>query len=300
MPERLTTVTVTRGNAQFGGHEYPPMSHAVDDALDRVRRPEYTGENRCLPCTAVNVVIAAVLAAAVGALWLPAGVAVLLASLAAIWLRGYLVPRTPALTKRYFPEWLLALFDTHEAAGTATDAADAETDPVDVERILLSSSVLRERADGDLEVTPAFGERWRAEIETAKAEGTERETLAALLGADADDLRFSEFGTAFVALQDGIQVGRWESEAAFLADVGAARALEHRLDDWESYTPAQRGQLLSGLRLFVEECPDCGGPVRFGQEVVTSCCRSVDVVAVTCDSCEARLFEMDAPDELAA
>ncbi|MFC7196638.1 hypothetical protein ACFQL4_21660 [Halosimplex aquaticum] len=28
--------------------------------LDRLRRPEYTGENRCLPCTILNVAIASV------------------------------------------------------------------------------------------------------------------------------------------------------------------------------------------------------------------------------------------------
>ena len=33
------------------------------DVLDTFRQPEYTGDNRCIPCTVVNVAIAAVLAA---------------------------------------------------------------------------------------------------------------------------------------------------------------------------------------------------------------------------------------------
>ncbi|MFB6159704.1 MAG: hypothetical protein ABEJ61_00830, partial [Haloferacaceae archaeon] len=38
------------------------MAAAIRDLFDRVRRPEYTGENRCVPCTVVNLVIAAALA----------------------------------------------------------------------------------------------------------------------------------------------------------------------------------------------------------------------------------------------
>jgi hypothetical protein len=280
------------------------MSNATGGPLARLRQPEYTGENRCIPCTAANVVIAAVVAVVAGVVWWPAGLAAFALSLGAIWLRGYLVPGTPELTKRYFPDWLLAMFDKRESAtGVAAAESDGEDEydePLDVEEVLLESGVLRVRDDQDLEVTPAFAEDWRAEIEHAREHDTGRETLAELVGFDPEDISFDDYGDAFIATQDGTHVGRWESEAAFLADVGAARAVESHIDDWERYGAYDRGQLLSGLRLFVEECPDCGGPVRFGQEVVQSCCRSVDVVAVTCENCEARLFEMDAPDGMVA
>ncbi|MFC6975122.1 hypothetical protein ACFQL1_11345 [Halomicroarcula sp. GCM10025709] len=80
--------------------------------LARLRDPEYTGENRCLPCTIVNSAIAVALAGAVGVgiavatTPVLAGVAaalVLAVSALSIWLRGYLVPGTPELTKRYMP-----------------------------------------------------------------------------------------------------------------------------------------------------------------------------------------------------
>lgn len=272
------------------------MSNAVVDALDRVRQPEYTGENRCLPCTAANVVIAAVVSAVVGVLFPPAGAVVFLGSLALVYLRGYLVPGTPELTKRYFPDWLLAAFDKRPE-GSPIEPGET----VDVERVLMEAGVLRERADvDDLEVDPAFEARWFEEVERAREDDAGRAALADLLGVDAGDLSFQEFGDAFVASQNGVQVGRWESRAAFIADVAAARALADELDGWTSTTPSQRSQLLNGLRLFLEECPSCGGPVDFGQEVVESCCRSVDVVAVTCDACEARLFEMETPENLSA
>lgn len=278
------------------------MASVVAHTIDRVRRPEYTGDNRCIPCTIANAVIAVGLAlllgvavALVAPVWagVAIGLAVVAVSMAAIVLRGYLVPYTPQLTKRYVPERVLALFDQHEPG--------LEMDPeagVDVERILLDAGVLRERADEDLEVVPSFAERWQAEIEAIEEEAG-RETLADLLGAEPSDLTFDEHGEAFVAADGGVRVGRWESRAAFLADVGAARILEDYVEGWSRATATERSRLLSGLRLFIETCPDCGGPVRFGQEVVESCCRSIDVVAVTCEECDARLFEMDVPEQLA-
>jgi hypothetical protein len=112
--------------------------------LDRLRRPEYTGENRCTPCTVVNTALAALLAAGAGGLaaaatpagtgpvpapvpGLAAGGLVLAAGLASIHLRGYLVPGTPRLTKRYFPDRVLAWFDRAPDSGPGTAPATPTT-----------------------------------------------------------------------------------------------------------------------------------------------------------------------------
>ncbi|GAB3032824.1 hypothetical protein GCM10025298_22210 [Natronobiforma cellulositropha] len=87
------------------------MQSGLSRVYERVHQPEYTGENRCIPCTSVNVVIALVVAGGI-ALWnRPIALVAFVLSLAAIYVRGYLVPGTPTLTKRYFPDWLLAKFD---------------------------------------------------------------------------------------------------------------------------------------------------------------------------------------------
>jgi len=113
------------------------MRESLTRPIGRLRNPEYTGENRCIPCTAVNVAIAAVAAVAVAvALTTPVGLAVLVVSLAAVYLRGYLVPGTPTLTGRYLPDSVLARFDKGPRAaggpvtggGAATDAAVAGDD----------------------------------------------------------------------------------------------------------------------------------------------------------------------------
>ncbi len=44
------------------------MQTTVTDLLKSIRRPEYTGENRCLPCTTVNALIAVALAGLISVL----------------------------------------------------------------------------------------------------------------------------------------------------------------------------------------------------------------------------------------
>ncbi len=78
--------------------------------LDDLKQPEYTGENRCLPCTVVNLAIAAVVGWLVARRNRVAGVLAVGISVALIYLRGYLVPGTPTLTKRYLPASVLRAF----------------------------------------------------------------------------------------------------------------------------------------------------------------------------------------------
>jgi hypothetical protein len=56
------------------------------------------------------------------------GVPVLAGSLALVYLRGYLVPGTPAFTKRYFPDWLLAWFDKTPERREGTVDVGVDTD----------------------------------------------------------------------------------------------------------------------------------------------------------------------------
>jgi hypothetical protein len=280
--------------------------------VERVRQPEYTGENRCIPCTLANSVIAVVLAAVVGAGWwalvapragaLVAAGAVLVASALSIWLRGYLVPGTPELTKRYFPDWLLATFDKGPEAGAggmteaATGDGDASEDlqgQVNPERVLLEAGVVEPCADeDDLCLVPEFRAAWHERMGTIREEGAERAELATQLDLDPESVEFEEHGGAFVAFYEGRRAGQWESRAALIADLGAARVLPEWVDEWDGLAIGARSQLLGGLRIFIDECPDCGGPVVAGRETVESCCRSHEVVAANCEACGSRLLEL--------
>lgn len=278
--------------------------------IESVRKPEYTGENRCVPCTAVNAVIALVTTAALSVISPVLGVAFLVVAAAAIYLRGYLVPGTPALTKQYFPDWLLAKFDTHPRSRTEaqaapaesapgqpeTDAADAE--PLDAERVLREAGAIVDDADGlDIALEPAFERSWFERMDRMDDTATDVTELAELLDVEADRLTVERHGDAFVAYLDDRWIGQWESRAAFVADMAGARELESRYADWPDLPLAHRSEVLGGLRICLERCPACGGEVVIHQDVVESCCRSHDVIAATCNACDARLFEADYDEE---
>ena len=99
--------------------------------LDRIRQPEYTGENRCLPCTALNVAIAFLATALVAPLGPVAVAAVFFGSMGSIYFRGYLIPGTPRLTKRYLPDPVLERFG--KAPAGPRDGWEVADDPAVVE-----------------------------------------------------------------------------------------------------------------------------------------------------------------------
>lgn len=247
--------------------------------LDRLRRPEYTGENRCFPCTAVNLVVAAALSALIGIASPIGGVAVAGLSLAAIYLRGYLVPDTPTLTERYLPDRVLDWFDEPPEA-----EIDADLDP---ESQLLAVGAVEPRGD-DLRITDEFRRAWEASVEDVRGNLAER--AAAIL--DIEDPGVEERANAAVVTDGGTEVARWPSAAALLADVAAIPLLRRRTTDWTELSRAEQGQLLAGLRIFVEECPDCGGDLAFSEERVESCCRTREVVTYDCADCGARITEV--------
>ncbi|GAB6862064.1 hypothetical protein ACFR97_03400 [Haloplanus litoreus] len=267
-------------------------------AIDDLRNPEYTGSNRCVPCTITNVAIAAVGGAALSLFAVPLGVAFLIGGLLAIYLRGYLVPGTPAFTRRYFPDWLLAVFDKVEPVPAN----------VDVVEVLVSAGVLID-GPADLELSPAFAAAWNERLRGMDAErvGLDDESitsradgaavgaveLAALTDLDPESLVVQRYGDAVVANVGTERIGRWESRAAFVADLAAARELDDWVPRWRSYPLAARSELLGSLRLFLERCPACDGAVTLEQDVVTSCCRNYDVIAVSCAGCGSRLLEAD-------
>lgn len=267
-------------------------SHGV---IGRLRQPEYTGENRCMPCTVVNTIIGIVASVGIvlaGTHFLSlevgvgAGIAFFTLSLVSIYLRGYLVPGTPELTKQYFPPWLLRLFGK-EPVGPEP----IETD-IDPEEELLAAGALEECVDlDDLCLTEEFERRWQAAIERAESEDIGRARLLELLEAEGKEVEFDDYGSAFKARVEGETVGQWESEAAYLADIGAATVLEETFPRWERLQLDAKSQLLNGLRLFIETCPVCGGDPTFGADTVESCCGTYDVAAVACMECNSRLFE---------
>jgi hypothetical protein len=165
------------------------------------------------------------------------------------------------------------------------------SDLQDPEAVLVGVGALEEDPEGDLVLTDSFRADWRAEIEDVKDSDAKREEIAEILETERGDVSFEAFDEAFKIMVDDTVVGILESQAAFYADTAGARLLRERYDDWGELSVADRSRLLKGLRLFFEQCPECGYDVTFDTKEVESCCGSHAVAAVDCGGCGARLFE---------
>ncbi|NHN48604.1 hypothetical protein G9464_13510 [Halostella sp. JP-L12] len=234
--------------------------------LDAVRRPEYTGERRCWPCTIVNAAVVAVASAAVLVVSLPAAVVVAALGGAAVALRGYVVPYTP----RFAPKLAAALPGDlfHEDAGPS----DSLGDGIDGEAVLgalVDAGVVVPEGD-QLFLDDEFRASWRGE--TAALREMDDDALAAAVddaavrtdGARVDRRRRRP--TVVLEADTGQTIDqRRLSYPVALAETGAARALADRLPD-----PELRAAAAEPLRTFLEACPACGGDVEETTEA--NCC----------------------------
>ncbi len=246
-----------------------------------------------MPCTVANIGVGAFAAALAGfviasrsQLTTGAVAAFVLLTLVAtlVYLRGYVIPGTPWLTRRYLPTRF------HRAAPHGSDALDPESSLIDM-------GIIRPcEQSADLCVDATFERAWWAEIEQLRDRETETVVLADVLGVDADRLEiktFAEIDGPFVAYLDrrDNRVGQWESRTAFIADIAAATVLGRDVDGWQDLDTDQQGTLLYALRVFLDRCPACDGRLAMSDEVVNSCCAAAEVLVVECQDCGDRVFE---------
>jgi hypothetical protein len=298
------------------------MADSSASLLARLRQPAYTGENRCIPCTAVNLGIALVLTVIAGFLAIGLAVIVFLVSVLAIALRGYLVPGTPALTKRYLPDSILARFDKHPAAasGPASSHArgggsklgeggssessddggewetlqkleDRKRNSVDPDGFLADVGAIVEASRTDRTVTDAFAAELRAEVAAVREAGLDTASLAPLFEVAAEEL--SSVDREYPAYRVGNRIRKWPSEAAMMADVAIHRAMAARTDRWAGVPYEQRLDIIESLRTHLETCPACEGPLEETSETVESCCRTFEVYAERCVDCGDHLREYE-------
>lgn len=259
----------------------------IADATSKLRRPEHTGENRCTPCTILNVLIAATTAAVLATVSVSLGTLSFLVALLAIYLRGYLVPGTPRITRRYFPASLLRAFGKQPPSFSVTIPDDGE-----VNEALAAVGILVPASDGTFRLTPRFRREWRDRIRAVRDRDVTSEDVATLFDADEID-RHGE--TSFVL--ERTKSLRWDSRAALVADIAAGELLRSAFDDWESTDATTREDVFRRLRLLLDRCPRCDGPVAIDEQHADPCCqRSYTVIESFCRDCEEVLTAIDVPD----
>lgn len=148
--------------------------------LKKYKQPEYIEENRCKPCTILNVLIAAMSSFVVARRSRIVGIVSFGLSLVLIYVRGYLVPGTPTLTKMYLPSEVLQWFgkeyesnhisrgfNNGAKAGTSIANNDSTiSEQIDAEQYFLELDILELcKNASDLCLTDEFSNDLSNEIE---------------------------------------------------------------------------------------------------------------------------------------
>ncbi|NEU58023.1 hypothetical protein [Halorussus sp. MSC15.2] len=259
-----------------------------------LKDPRYTGENRCLPCTAVNLAISFALAAiAYHVLEVVIAAAILVLSVVLVYARGYLVPGTPGLTKKYLPETVLALFHGSEKWGS--DETDADGRIGETEVFLHEHGIVEPCENGeDVCIAPDFRSSWYDRMASLR-ENDVRTVLGTHLDVAPSDVVVERGDERISVRYNGRHLGSWRSEALLLADVATELELRERHPEWSHLLVQEREQVIGGLRVFLDRCPDCLEPVTERETPTETCCSVRTEIAGECVGCGTQLYSLPQP-----
>ncbi|WP_435154566.1 hypothetical protein [Haladaptatus sp. DFWS20] len=240
--------------------------------LERLRKPEYTGENRCWPCTALNTLL--LLLACAGVTVLPikrtrrlaAASSLGFAGGTAIALRGYFIPGTPRIAPR-LRDSLLPDSVRPKRQPTETGSLASDSDGVSGEHAveaLLDAGVIHTVGE-TLHLDEPFRAEWRTEIERVR-DGNLGKAVRKI-APDAADVELVEDGDWVVISAGGPESEQWLPRPVAIAEVAGVRVLvEYGIER------DVRTQSASALRAFLHDCPDCDEPLE--ETTASRCCGS--------------------------
>lgn len=161
-----------------------------------------------------------------------------------------------------------------------------------VEQFLLDREILQPAPGADdYELTDTADAEIRAALEAIDDLDDARAHAEAWLGVDPATVEFDVEDPVVTLVVEDRERGEYPSAAAIMADTAIASVLADWIDGWSTLRSQKRGEIISGVRLFLEVCPACENPVAFDMKSVTSCCGSYQVAALICRNCGARLYE---------
>lgn len=260
------------------------------DALDQFRRPEYTGSNRCWPCTALNLVLVAL-----AAVWLAlrrrrlVGLLVAAVGVGAVVLRGYVVPYTPTIAPKLVAASPLpdALFKTPTGERASLTAADLDGETV-FEGLLEAGAV---EASGEM-VLPAesVDAAWREEMDSLAGRSLDDLAAVAARALPADEVTPYTDTDGEWLLVDGEEL---VARPVAVAELAAYRALGGVVED-----PGLRLAGAGAFPMFLEQCPVCATDLTESSTV--SCCgghsqpRENPADVLLCPACSQRVYTFPA------
>ena len=263
----------------------------VPAPLERLCQPEYTGENRCLPCTLVNLAIVAIVSATAGLWHWLGGLLAVTIGIALLVLRGYVVPGTPRFAPRLVAPLPVDFGHSDRSPEPLSDIAGAdpseEPEPEQLLAPLVEAGVLE--SDGeDLFLEIDFRERWQDRMATLRTAEDEEfaDRVAAACEVEVDVHRQGE--RLILAGDHDVRTSR----AVAIAETAAVEVLEK----WEVPEPI-RARAATPLRTFLRTCPACGGPIE--ETTIRHCCGGRSSIyerpeqpVLACADCESVVIEL--------
>lgn len=264
-----------------------PVTASLRRWVERLRRPEYTGENRCWPCTLLNVGLVLGAGLAVSRRRGPLGLLVVPVGCALVALRGYVIPGTP----RFAPRLVKPLpvdFGHPAPEGVESDSLGADVKPEALMESLAAADILIPERE-TLHLNEAFRDAWENRMaEFRELSGEELAERAATASYENVD---GQFHSGRVLLAGDRDV--WLSPAVAIAETAAVETLA----EWD--VPEElRAPAAEPLRTFVRTCPVCGGDVV--ETTLRNCCggpggtqQHPERPVLACDACDTVVFEFD-------
>ncbi len=266
------------------------VNEKVAALINRFKQPEYTGENRCFPCTVLNTAIALAGTIVLAVISPIIAITAFVVAMGIIGLRGYLVPGTPTLVT-YLPDWVHNRIGPGSHQDPLHEEETAQSN-LAVEETLKQARIIEECDDvDDVCLTDEFESDWQLALDHFGTRPNQRARLAETLDIAPETISFEKTDSGFFVHVGDVRAGRWLSEAAFIVDLASEQVLSTGLPTWEQYQDAERTELLVALRTFVERCPSCGGVIDTDESVRRSCCReNIVTVDGVCSACNATIF----------
>lgn len=292
--------------------------------LNKLRQPDFTQETPRFPNTVRNALIAFIFGFVATSVWLVIvgsfawiiSNIVVTIGIVAVLLQVYLVLVTPELTKQYFPDRILLDYDNdpvpriratdpggdggtdgnHDGDETPTKKNGGGSSPAkrsEAEAWLSAARVIVPcEQKNDLCLNDDFRTEWYGRIQTIRDNEEIKDMLVQEFDLCPTDIQFEKEQETYIARCDSQKVGYWQSRAAMVAEIAAARELPNWFDEWDNLSTGLRSNLLFTLRIFLNVCPLCDDSVRIATETVEKGGQTNEVFAGTCEGCETRTFEM--------
>ncbi|GCF12203.1 hypothetical protein Harman_01380 [Haloarcula mannanilytica] len=269
----------------------------------------HTGENRCWPCTLLNLglvgIIVLLLRARERSL---ASLLVAVVGVAVIYLRGYLVPYTPAFAPRLVAvspipdEWFHRESghdgpshseSSNEERGHEESESLADDVELDGETVFreLSAAGIIETEDERLFLAPAVDTAWHERMD--ELTDLSLDELSATLQASLPQIDHAEpyvDDAEWVVL--GSDPGQLLARPVAVAELAAYEVLDERIDDERLKVAGAEA-----FRMFLDSCPVCDAELVESSTV--SCCgghlgpRQDPDETLVCPTCEQRLYTYD-------